>query len=96
MTTTVLRSTPRRGVTEIRFNRPRRLNAVVESLFRETLDALDEAERDRDVRVVVVTGEGNLARGAAVVDLGRLATLMARVSWSSIGWDAQSARLCCG
>jgi len=58
MTTTVLCSTPRRGVTEIRFNRPQRLNAVVEPLFRETLDALDEAERDRDVRVVVVTGEG--------------------------------------
>jgi enoyl-CoA hydratase len=55
MTTTVLCSTPRPGVAEVRFNRPHRLNAVVEPLFRETLDA---AERDRDVRIVVVTGEG--------------------------------------
>jgi enoyl-CoA hydratase len=58
MTTTVLCSTPRPGVAEIRFNRPQRLNAVVESLFRETLAALDEAEGERNVRVVVVTGEG--------------------------------------
>ena len=58
MATTVLCSTPRPGLAEIRFNRPHRLNAVVEALFRDTLDALDIAERDRDVRVVIVTGEG--------------------------------------
>lgn len=40
MTTTVLCSTPRPGLAEIRFNRPHRLNAVIEPLFRETLDAL--------------------------------------------------------
>ena len=58
MATDVLCSTPRPGLAEIRFNRPHRLNAVIESLFRETLEALDAAERDRDVRVVIVTGEG--------------------------------------
>jgi len=58
MTTTVIRSTPRPGLAEIRFNRPHRLNAVIEALFRETLDALHAAERDRDVRVVIVSGEG--------------------------------------
>ena len=58
MATEVLRSTPRPGLAEVRFNRPHRLNAVVEPLFRETLDALDAAERDRDVRVVILTGEG--------------------------------------
>ena len=57
-TTTVIRSTPRPGLAEIRFNRPHRLNAVIEALFRETLDALAEAESDRDVRVVIVSGEG--------------------------------------
>ena len=58
MTTTLLRSTPRPGVAEIRFNRPHRLNAVIELLFRETLDALAAAESDANVRVVIVTGEG--------------------------------------
>jgi enoyl-CoA hydratase len=58
MATDVLCSTPRPGLAEIRFNRPHRLNAVIESLFRETLDALANAERDRDVRVVILTGEG--------------------------------------
>ena len=58
MATEVLRSTPRPGVAEVRFNRPHRLNAVVEPLFSQTLDALAAAERDRDVRVVVLTGEG--------------------------------------
>lgn len=58
MATDVLRSTPRPGLAEVRFNRPHRLNAVIESLFRETLDALAAAERDRDVRVVILTGEG--------------------------------------
>ena len=58
MTTNVLCSTPRPGVAEIRFNRPHRLNAVIEALFRETLDAIKAAERDRSVRVVILTGEG--------------------------------------
>jgi enoyl-CoA hydratase len=58
MATDVLCSTPRPGLAEIRFNRPHRLNAVIESLFRETLDALANAERDRSVRVVIMTGEG--------------------------------------
>jgi enoyl-CoA hydratase len=49
---------PRPGLAEIRFNRPQRLNAVIEQLFRETLDALVDAERDRDIRVVILTGEG--------------------------------------
>jgi enoyl-CoA hydratase len=58
MTTNVLCSTPRLGVAEIRFNRPHRLNAVVEPLFRETLAALNDAERDCAIRVAVLTGEG--------------------------------------
>ena len=78
MTTTVLCSTPRPGVAEVRFNRPHRLNAVVEPLFRETLDALDAAERDRDVRIVVVTGEGRaFCVGADLKEHGKAE----RTSW---------------
>ncbi|AZV80749.1 enoyl-CoA hydratase/isomerase family protein (plasmid) [Parasedimentitalea marina] len=43
---------------EIRFNRPHRLNAVVSKFYSDILSALTEAEQDRDVRTVVLTGEG--------------------------------------
>jgi enoyl-CoA hydratase len=54
----IICSAPRAGLAEIRFNRPHRLNAVSEELYRETADALTAAERDRDVRVVILSGEG--------------------------------------
>lgn len=46
------------GVAEIRLNRPERLNAVIEQLYDEVLAALDAAESDPEVRVVVLTGAG--------------------------------------
>lgn len=45
-------------VAEIRFNRPHRLNAVVEGLYSDVLAAFDEIEKDDEVAVVVLTGEG--------------------------------------
>ena len=49
----------RRGpVAEIRLNRPHRLNAVVERLYRDVLAALDAVEADAETRTVVLTGEG--------------------------------------
>lgn len=46
------------GIAEIRFNRPHRLNAVTEQLYKEFGEALDAAVADRSVRVVLITGEG--------------------------------------
>lgn len=46
------------GIAEIRFNRPHRLNAVIEELYDDVLVALADAEADRDVRVVMITGDG--------------------------------------
>lgn len=43
---------------EIRFNRPHRLNAVIEQFYHELLEALAQAEADTDVRAVLLTGEG--------------------------------------
>ncbi len=43
---------------EIRFNRPHRLNAVVEQFYHELLAALTQAENDPEVRAVLLTGEG--------------------------------------
>ncbi|MGM0542942.1 MAG: enoyl-CoA hydratase/isomerase family protein [Pseudomonadota bacterium] len=45
-------------VLTVRLNRPDRLNAVVEALYHELLDALAIAQRERDIRAVVLTGEG--------------------------------------
>jgi enoyl-CoA hydratase len=45
-------------VAEIRFNRPQRLNAVVQQLYDDLCAALRRAEEDRDVRAVLLTGEG--------------------------------------
>lgn len=46
------------NVMEIRFNRPHRLNAVVEAFYTELLEALAYAERSRAIRTVILTGEG--------------------------------------
>jgi len=43
---------------EIRFNRPHRLNAVVEQFYTELLSALNQAQADLQVRAVLLTGEG--------------------------------------
>jgi len=43
---------------EIRFNRPHRLNAVVELFYQELIAALAHAEADEEVRAVLLTGEG--------------------------------------
>jgi enoyl-CoA hydratase len=45
-------------VAEIRFNRPHRLNAVVSEFYAEIINALADAERDIDIRSIVLTGEG--------------------------------------
>jgi enoyl-CoA hydratase len=46
------------GIAEIRFNRPHRLNAVVQEVYSELTAALDGAEANRECRVVLLTGEG--------------------------------------
>ncbi|MCK2126704.1 enoyl-CoA hydratase/isomerase family protein [Thauera aromatica] len=48
----------RDGIAEIRFNRPQRLNAVTRQLYAELDAALSGAEAERDVRVVLLSGEG--------------------------------------
>jgi enoyl-CoA hydratase len=55
---TVLTTHPTEGITQLTLNRPDRLNAMSHELVADLHDALDDVGRDRDCRVVVITGAG--------------------------------------
>jgi len=46
------------GVATLVLNRPDKLNAIDDVLRESLMNALDSAERDREVRVIVITGAG--------------------------------------
>lgn len=61
-------SCPREGITQITLNRPTKLNAMTSELVEQLHDAFTNIGRDRNTRVVVLTGAG---RGfCAGLDLG--------------------------
>jgi enoyl-CoA hydratase len=76
-------------VLEIRFNRPHRLNAVVEAFYTELIDALALAERAENVGAVVITGEGRaFCVGADMKEHGGVArTLYQRRQYLQLGND---------
>jgi len=55
---TIVRSVVEEGILELRLNRPDRLNALNEELIGELTGILRGLNRDREVRVVIITGEG--------------------------------------
>lgn len=83
------------AVMVIRFNRPHRLNAVVEPLYRELLAALAEAERDPEIRAVVLSGEGRaFCVGADMKEHGAAGrTLHQRREYLQLGNDVCEAIL---
>ncbi|MCK1670385.1 enoyl-CoA hydratase-related protein, partial [Bradyrhizobium sp. 150] len=42
----------------ITLNRPEKLNACTATMVRELIDVFDRADRDDEIRVVIMTGEG--------------------------------------
>ncbi|MBN2061762.1 MAG: enoyl-CoA hydratase/isomerase family protein [Deltaproteobacteria bacterium] len=46
------------AVAKITLNRPEKLNAITGVMFKEIIQALDDAEQDDVIRVVVLTGKG--------------------------------------
>jgi enoyl-CoA hydratase len=74
----VLMETVRPGVTQLKLNRPDRLNAMNYALVSELHDALDAVAADPGCRVIVLTGTGrgfcaglDLSEGAAPPDAPR-------------------------
>ena len=45
-------------IATITLNRPDRMNALVADMYFELIDALDAADKDPGVRVIVVQGQG--------------------------------------
>lgn len=59
------------GIGTIKINRPKALNALNSETLNELASALENFERDRSVRVLIVTGEGDRAfvAGADIVEM---------------------------
>ncbi|MGM0614241.1 MAG: enoyl-CoA hydratase/isomerase family protein [Pseudomonadota bacterium] len=80
-------------VLEVRFNRPHRLNAVIEGLYLDLLDALALAEQAVNVRAIVLSGEGRaFCVGADMKEHGGAArTLYQRREYLQLGNDVCEA-----
>ncbi|MDY7547954.1 enoyl-CoA hydratase/isomerase family protein [Glaciimonas sp. CA11.2] len=55
---TTIQYTSQGGIAHIIFNRPERLNALDKTMLHEINDAVDRAESDETVRVILVSGSG--------------------------------------
>jgi enoyl-CoA hydratase len=68
------------GIAAIKFNRPKALNAINPAVLVEVDDALDRIEKDPDLRVLILTGEGDKAfvAGADIAHMVKLDPLEGR------------------
>ncbi|MBT2739054.1 enoyl-CoA hydratase/isomerase family protein [Bacillus sp. ISL-7] len=62
---TVLYEVKNNKVAVISLNRPKKLNAVTEQMTKDVWNALDQAEKDPEIKAVIITGSGgNFSAGA--------------------------------
>ncbi len=83
-----IRLEKKRGILWIYLNRPEKLNSFNMKMLEELSDAIKGVEKDKDVRCVVITGEGEKAFCAGA-DLKILSTLDPKGAWkfSEIGQE---------
>jgi len=63
------------GISVVKLNRPDVLNAISRELLGDLIDALNDAERDKSIGVVILTGEGRAFSAGG--DLDEILTLSA-------------------
>lgn len=68
------------NIAVLKFNRPKALNAINPEVFADVNTALDEVERNRNIKVLVLTGEGDKAfvAGADIKHMVDLTPLQAK------------------
>ncbi|WFU14538.1 crotonase/enoyl-CoA hydratase family protein [Bradyrhizobium sp. CB3481] len=78
----------------ITLNRPEKLNACTATMEQELIDAVDRADKDDDVRAIIVTGEGrafcagaDLSSGANTFDLHARGWQIKRLSDGTIDYS---------
>ena len=55
-----IKTTTQDGVLEISFARPEKKNALSNAMYRKATDALENAQTDAAIRVVMLSGEGDV------------------------------------
>ncbi|MHC1578903.1 MAG: enoyl-CoA hydratase/isomerase family protein [Dehalococcoidia bacterium] len=74
------------GITTLTLNRPEKYNALNQLMTGELLDALSCVSRDKDNRVLVITGAGKaFCSGADVKDLSSGGTAVQARTWTQYG-----------
>ncbi len=58
------------GILTLSLNRPDRLNAFTDTMARELVEAMDHAEQDDSIRVILLTGEGRAFCAGADLEKG--------------------------
>lgn len=69
------------GIATITFNRPKALNALNAHLLDEFSSAIDEIEKNEDIRVLILTGQGDksFVAGADITEIATFDTLKGKL-----------------
>ena len=62
--------TNKNGIAYLTLNRPRKLNALNPSLMSSLNEALDSIEKNKNIRVAIVTGAGNAFSAGFDLNIG--------------------------